>query len=184
MVLTEENITTYIQGEIRQIQSKHNFDPDNGVSQLLSRQELFAPFACFQALCKLALKFDIKIDTCYDPAGLTQKPNPLKARAKYLYFIQDSNLDVWKIGISTNPHVMVREAQTHNNGRLSLHFMLESNNKTHSILKRYLHKRKTRDVYHNKGMWYNMHIFEIKSIINQLKTDGHEFMISKTLPKV
>ena len=64
-------VENYIQNRLKVIQKKHNFDPNDGVEQIVNCPDKLVDYKIFSELIKLVKDCSLSVEVPYDPCGLS-----------------------------------------------------------------------------------------------------------------
>jgi hypothetical protein len=181
-----EHLVTHVQNRLKDIQARHNFNPDAGHNQVRALPELARAYGQFEELLSLIDELHLHIPVPYDPVGLQPSEHQaLRAdRQVHVYFIQKDGTNFWKIGSSTNPNQRVNSIQTGNEGPISVRHIIENGGEElETLLQRRLQPWKTRDRNDTeKGEWFELDPVYVSSIIPSLRAGMTEFPLPTIQP--
>ena len=167
----------FIQGQIYAIQTKRNFNPKIGTTQVKGfSPQIQRDFGRFQLLLEMVKKFELDVSVPYGGEnvvgeGVTEKKPFL------LYIHQEGTSDVWKFGKSQNPSLRKKSLATGNSEPLFVRHALKPNDHNpdmeavERVLKCALRKIKTRDKGNpNKCEWFRANKKFVRGLVSLIKT--------------
>lgn len=172
----QRDVTSYIQGRLCSIQSRHNFDRRLGARQIAKVEDrnIRDDYIRFETYIEIANKAGLDVNIPHDPSGL----DPLahlevrKARPRYLYFACTHTTREWKVGISYHPHKRCAQLQTGNPDRLEIHHKVVGDSRLEALVLRRLARYKSR---HRGGREWFAALSErqVREIVRQIRAEGY-----------
>jgi hypothetical protein len=178
-------VREHIASRLTAIQTRNNFDPNQGVEQLLSaRRHLPQTQVCridqdwgaFQEMLRIAVSLDPPLVVPFDPLGSDPtKHAELRVQVKQkVYLIQKTGTNIFKIGRSWAPYSRRKSLNTGNESDLEIHAEIEVENpvRIERNVKRYTRRFKTR--VGNETEWRTLSPLFVQDLVRDLR-NGETF---------
>ena len=167
-------VEKYIQNSLKVIQKKHNFDPNDGVGQIVNCPDKLVDYKIFSELIKLVKDCGLSVEIPYDPCGLSSSSMiKIEKPQEYVYFARlFSNHSIWKVGYSISPYKRGDQLKTGNHEKLHIVYVIPGDIHLESKIKRLTIHRQT----DSKNEWRNLDNEEVKLIVSQLKKNCFDYL--------